>query len=105
LLRHLVRRACSLAEASAGSKSAARIAMMAMTTNSSINVNARNGDMPVAFPRTAVASRVRIRFMFIRLSLQLSVTLPCRTADGVHNFFLDNRSVADIVRQANKLRS
>ena len=41
LLLHVVRLARSFAFANAGNSSAARIAMMAMTTNNSINVNAR----------------------------------------------------------------
>src|SRR5260370_7058392 len=40
LVRHWVRLACSLALARAGNSIAARMAMMAITTSSSINVNA-----------------------------------------------------------------
>jgi hypothetical protein len=41
LLKHLIPCAFFLAEASAGSSIAAKMAMMAMTTNNSMSVNAR----------------------------------------------------------------
>src|SRR5664279_57562 len=60
LLRHMIPSALVLALASAGSRRAARIAMMAMTTSSSISVNARD-PLPEPF-------RFRSRRVVIRLT-------------------------------------
>jgi hypothetical protein len=48
LLKHLLRCACVLARARAGRSKPARMAMMAITTNSSMSVNASRGERRVA---------------------------------------------------------
>src|SRR6266404_4575893 len=63
LRTHVVRSALSLALASTGKIIAARMAMMAMTTNSSINVKAVRGEL--LFPPAFAAS---LSGVFIRRS-------------------------------------
>src|SRR5207245_2522425 len=62
LLRHLALLACSLALLSVGKRSPARIAIMAMTTRSSISVNAfsaRAKDTAVQLPGAVVNNKRR----------------------------------------------